>query len=141
MNPNQEKKKTRPYRLRGFRPGIERAFRLTGLTSGALQRIVGSNMMYVYTVYTVEKADNTRSNGTCDVMLHRTTICKRITVERADRVTYKTSQYRNVKYRVGFRFGDRLCPAANPSISPLIFERTGTRPKANPRTILTVIIG
>jgi hypothetical protein len=36
--PSQEKKKTRPYLLRGFSTGIERAFPLRGLSSGADQR-------------------------------------------------------------------------------------------------------
>jgi hypothetical protein len=34
--PNQEKKNVRPYLLMGFRTGIERAFLLMGLISGAL---------------------------------------------------------------------------------------------------------
>jgi hypothetical protein len=45
MKPNQEKKKTRPYILIGFRPGMERALWLMGLTTGAVQRVVGLNMM------------------------------------------------------------------------------------------------
>lgn len=44
-NPNQEKKNTRPYILMGLNPGIERAFRLTGLTTGALHNVVGSNIV------------------------------------------------------------------------------------------------
>lgn len=43
--PNHAKKKTRPYILRGFRPGIERALRLTGLTTGAFHSVVGSNIL------------------------------------------------------------------------------------------------
>ena len=43
--PNQAKKKTRPYILMGFSPGIERALRLTGLTTGALHSVVGSNIL------------------------------------------------------------------------------------------------
>ena len=35
MNPNHEKKKTRPYTLTTLKNGMDRAFRLTGLTSGA----------------------------------------------------------------------------------------------------------
>lgn len=35
MNPNQEKKYTRPYLLKGFRTGMDLALPLTGLTSGA----------------------------------------------------------------------------------------------------------
>lgn len=39
MNPNQEKKNVRPYVVEiGLKKGIERAFWLTGLTSGARQR-------------------------------------------------------------------------------------------------------
>ena len=38
-NPNQAKKKTRPYMLMGFKPGIDLALRLTGLTSGACHRV------------------------------------------------------------------------------------------------------
>lgn len=38
MKPHQEKKKTRPYTLKTFRKGTERALRLIGLTSGASQR-------------------------------------------------------------------------------------------------------
>lgn len=38
MNPNQEKKNTRPYTLIGLKKGTERAFRVIGLTSGASQR-------------------------------------------------------------------------------------------------------
>lgn len=38
LKPNHEKKKTRPYTSKGFRTGIERAFRLIGLVSGADQR-------------------------------------------------------------------------------------------------------
>ncbi len=38
MKPNHEKKKTLPYMLIGFRAGIDRAFLLMGLTSGALYR-------------------------------------------------------------------------------------------------------
>jgi hypothetical protein len=34
-NPNQAKKNTRPYLLKGLRRGIERAFLLMGFTSGA----------------------------------------------------------------------------------------------------------
>ena len=37
--------KTRPYILIGLRPGIERAFRLTGLTTGALHNVVTSNIV------------------------------------------------------------------------------------------------
>lgn len=44
-NPNQAKKKTRPYILTGLKPGIERAFRLTGLTTGALHSVVTSNIV------------------------------------------------------------------------------------------------
>jgi hypothetical protein len=36
MKPDQEKKKVRPYLSTGLRMGIERAFLLMGLTSGAL---------------------------------------------------------------------------------------------------------
>ncbi len=43
--PNHAKKKTRPYMLTGFRPGIERALRLTGLTTGAFHSVVGSNIL------------------------------------------------------------------------------------------------
>lgn len=35
MNPNHEKKKTRPYLLTGFNTGMVRAFELIGLTTGA----------------------------------------------------------------------------------------------------------
>jgi hypothetical protein len=42
INPHQEKKKTRPYTLNGFKPGIDLAFLLIGLTSGALKRTRGS---------------------------------------------------------------------------------------------------
>jgi hypothetical protein len=42
MNPHQEKKKTRPYTLNGFKAGIDLAFLLIGLSSGALKRIRGS---------------------------------------------------------------------------------------------------
>ena len=35
MKPNHEKKKTRPYMLMGLKKGMERAFRLIGLISGA----------------------------------------------------------------------------------------------------------
>lgn len=45
MNANQANVNTRPYILIGFKPGIERAFRLIGLTSGARHRVVTSNMM------------------------------------------------------------------------------------------------
>ncbi len=38
MNPNQEKKNTRPYMLMGLKKGIDRAFRLIRFTSGADQR-------------------------------------------------------------------------------------------------------
>jgi hypothetical protein len=38
MKPDQEKKNVRPYLLRGFSIGIERAFKLIGLTSGFLHR-------------------------------------------------------------------------------------------------------
>lgn len=44
MNPNQEKKNTLPYMLRTFKIGIERAFLLTGLTSGAMNSIDGENI-------------------------------------------------------------------------------------------------
>lgn len=36
MKPDQEKKNVRPYLLMGFRMGMERAFLLIGLISGAL---------------------------------------------------------------------------------------------------------
>ena len=45
MNPNHEKKNTRPYTLTGFRHGIDRALRFTGFTIGALHRVVGSNIV------------------------------------------------------------------------------------------------
>ena len=45
IKPNQEKVKTRPYTLMGLKAGMERAFRLTGLTSGAFQRVAGLNML------------------------------------------------------------------------------------------------
>lgn len=35
IKPNHEKKKTRPYLLKGFRTGTVRAFLLMGLTSGS----------------------------------------------------------------------------------------------------------
>jgi hypothetical protein len=38
MNPNHEKKNTRPYMFMGFRAGTDLAFRFTGLTSGAPYR-------------------------------------------------------------------------------------------------------
>ena len=44
MNANHAKVNTRPYILMGFKPGIERAFRLIGLTSGARHRVVTSYM-------------------------------------------------------------------------------------------------
>ena len=47
MNPNQAKVNTRPYMLTGFKPGIDRAFRLIGLTSGARHRVVMSNMVLI----------------------------------------------------------------------------------------------
>lgn len=34
MNPSHEKVKTRPYLSKGFRTGIDNAFRLLGLISG-----------------------------------------------------------------------------------------------------------
>ena len=37
--PNQEKKKTRPYWLNGFKAGMVRAFLLMGLTTGADHRL------------------------------------------------------------------------------------------------------
>ena len=43
--PNHAKKKTRPYMLKGFRPGIERALRLTGLTTGGFHSVVGLNIL------------------------------------------------------------------------------------------------
>lgn len=36
MKPNQEKKKTRPYLLKGLRTGTVRAFLLIGLTGGSI---------------------------------------------------------------------------------------------------------
>lgn len=42
MKPNHEKKKTRPYLLKGLRIGIVSAFLLTGLTRGAFQKVVMS---------------------------------------------------------------------------------------------------
>jgi hypothetical protein len=39
INPNQAKKKTLPYLLMGLRIGIDRAFLLTGLISGACHRV------------------------------------------------------------------------------------------------------
>lgn len=51
MKPNQEKKKTRPYTLMGLSIGIERAFLLIGLISGAVHSTFGLNpMMTVGTV-------------------------------------------------------------------------------------------
>lgn len=44
-NPNHEKVNTRPYILKGFKAGMDRALRLTGLTTGALQRVVTSYMV------------------------------------------------------------------------------------------------
>ena len=43
--PNQAKKKTRPYMLKGFKPGMERALRLTGLTTGAFHSVVRSSIL------------------------------------------------------------------------------------------------
>ncbi len=45
MNPNHEKKNTRPYMLMGLKKGIDRAFRLIGFTSGADQRSESLNPM------------------------------------------------------------------------------------------------
>ena len=45
MNPSHAKKKTRPYLLKGLRTGIDRAFPLTGLISGACQRVATLNPM------------------------------------------------------------------------------------------------
>lgn len=39
MNPNQAKKNTLPCLSTGLRTGIDRAFPLTGLTSGFCQRV------------------------------------------------------------------------------------------------------
>lgn len=39
MNPHHEKKNTLPYLSKGLRTGIERAFPLAGLTSGACQSV------------------------------------------------------------------------------------------------------
>ena len=46
-NPNHEKKKTLPYLLNGFKAGMDFAFLLIGLTSGALKRMRGSNISAV----------------------------------------------------------------------------------------------
>lgn len=42
--PHQEKKNTLPYLLKGLRTGIDRAFPLTGLISGACQSVWILNM-------------------------------------------------------------------------------------------------
>ena len=39
LKPNQAKKKTLPYLLKGFRTGTDLAFPFTGLISGACQRV------------------------------------------------------------------------------------------------------
>jgi hypothetical protein len=43
--PNQEKKNTRPYKLNGFRTGIDRALWLIGFLTGSLQRTVKSTIL------------------------------------------------------------------------------------------------
>ena len=43
-NPHHEKKNTLPYWLTGFNTGIDLAFLLIGLMTGAVQRIEGENM-------------------------------------------------------------------------------------------------
>ena len=45
INPTQENVKTLPYTLKGFNAGIDLAFLLIGLTSGALNRTSGSMAM------------------------------------------------------------------------------------------------
>jgi hypothetical protein len=45
MKPNQEKKNTLPYMLKGLRAGIDLAFLLTGFTNGACHRVAGENMV------------------------------------------------------------------------------------------------
>jgi hypothetical protein len=42
MNANQAKVNTRPYILMGFSPGMDRALRLTGFTTGARHKVVKS---------------------------------------------------------------------------------------------------
>lgn len=49
-NPNQANVNTRPYILMGLSPGIERAFRLTGLTTGALHNVVISYIIVGFQV-------------------------------------------------------------------------------------------
>jgi hypothetical protein len=44
MKPNQEKKNTLPYMLKGFRAGMDLAFLLTGFTIGACHSVAGENM-------------------------------------------------------------------------------------------------
>jgi len=52
-NPDQEKKNVRPYLLKGLRMGTERAFLLTGLTSGASQRCDALNPIPILKVVEV----------------------------------------------------------------------------------------
>ena len=46
MNPNQVKKKVRPYLSNGFRIGMDLALRLIGLTTGAVHSWDGLNGMF-----------------------------------------------------------------------------------------------
>lgn len=45
MNPNHEKKNTRPYMLKGLRPGMLLAFLLTGFNKGAFHNVVMLNIL------------------------------------------------------------------------------------------------
>lgn len=59
MKPNHEKKKTLPYLLNGLRIGIDRALPLTGLISGACQRVAMLNPMTLARCF----GDNSRCLG------------------------------------------------------------------------------
>ena len=61
MKPNHEKKNTRPYTLIGFKPGMDRALRLTGLTTGACHRTAGLNMLILNVLFCGQKLELKRT--------------------------------------------------------------------------------
>jgi len=63
MKPNQAKLKTLPYLLKGLRIGIERAFPLTGLMSGACHRVATLKPMIGGLLIATEKCRNDRGIG------------------------------------------------------------------------------
>lgn len=63
MNPNHAKVNTLPYTLTGLSAGIERAFWLTGFTSGAFHKSLTSSILAGESEVSVDDSSSTSYQG------------------------------------------------------------------------------